>query len=381
MAQTPARNFHNEHPKSSTGQTQARSRQSFQPLPQPTGKPPYHLSLDEILPAETIQAIKQSGRIIFHIGGDTGGVRAPQPQQIVAMQMENQFNFPNLADRPAFFYHLGDVVYYYGEASEYYPQFYEPYGHYPAPIFAIPGNHDGDVIDPNVPSLDAFARNFCAPQPSLTAEAGDTLRDAMTQPNVYWTLDAPFITIIGLYTNVPEGGRVDDTQTAWLVSELKNAPREKALLLAMHHPLYSGDSHHSGSHTMGQLFDRAIGAAGRVPDIVMSGHVHNYQRFTRTIGGGQVPFIVAGASGYWHLHYMAKGADGNDVKTPHQMSETDVILESYNDDRNGFMRMVVTPRALAGEYFTVPRLHESWRRPAQRADFFTLDLARHRLLK
>jgi hypothetical protein len=55
---------------------------------------------------------------------------------------------------PAFFYHLGDVVCYDGERGSYYPQFYEPYLHCPAPIFAIPGTHDTDVgLPPNHASL------------------------------------------------------------------------------------------------------------------------------------------------------------------------------------------------------------------------------------
>jgi hypothetical protein len=103
------------------------------------------------------------------------------------MNMDRDFEVPDPSGRPAFFYHLGDVVYYYGEASEYYPQFYEPYVHYPAPIFAIPGNHDGDLppqpgdaqSQPSQPStqeptqqvqsLDAFVRNFCADAPQDAA--------------------------------------------------------------------------------------------------------------------------------------------------------------------------------------------------------------------
>lgn len=41
----------------------------------------------------------------------------------------------------------------------------------------------------------------------ITKDAGDAWRTAMIQPNVYWTLEAPFVTIIGLYTNLPEGGQ------------------------------------------------------------------------------------------------------------------------------------------------------------------------------
>jgi len=47
---------------------------------------------------------------------------------------------------PRFFYHLGDVVYFNGQSINYPSQFYEPYQYYDAPIFAIPGNHDGDTV-------------------------------------------------------------------------------------------------------------------------------------------------------------------------------------------------------------------------------------------
>ena len=53
---------------------------------------------------------------------------------------------------PSFLYILGDLIYYNGEAGQYFPQFYQPYSGYPAPILAIPGNHDGDPIDASTPS-------------------------------------------------------------------------------------------------------------------------------------------------------------------------------------------------------------------------------------
>jgi len=153
----------------------------------------------------------------------------------------------------------------------------------------------------------------------ITKDAGDVSRDAMTQPNVYWTLNAPFATIIGLYTNVPEGGRLDDNQINWFKSELSNAPIDKALLVAMHHPIYSADRYHTGSEYMGQILEGAIQKTGRMPDAVFAGHVHNYQRFTRIMNDRDVPFIVAGAGGYWHLHYIAKDQDGNKLQTPYHL--------------------------------------------------------------
>jgi hypothetical protein len=328
-----------------------------------------------------MQVINASNRLVFHMLGDTGGVKSPQAQQIVTMHMERDFELRDPSSRPSFFYHLGDVVYYYGEAAEYYPQFYEPYFHYPAPIFAIPGNHDGDVLDEDVPSLDAFVRNFCAnPPPQTTPEAKDAPRTAMIQPNVYWTLEAPFVTIIGLYTNVPEGGELDDGQITWLGSELRGASQEKALLVAMHHPIYSGDERHSGSEYMGGVLDRAIEDTGRTPDAVFTGHVHNYQRFTRRRDSREVPYIVAGAGGYWHLHYVKKHL-GVEVDTPFSAQDPNVRLESYCDDRHGYLRLEVTAQMLRGAYFAVPRPQESWRNPARQVDMFALDLRHHRLIQ
>src|SRR5438128_594149 len=145
------RTFHQERP-SQTGvqsnlQQESHPNQKFEPLPLPTGTPPYRLNLDSVLPPDQMTAIQNSGRILMHVAGDTGGVKAPQSQQITAMAMEEDFNYPDITMRPSLFYHLGDVVYFYGETSEYYSQFYDPYVHYPAPIFAIPGNHDGDMTN------------------------------------------------------------------------------------------------------------------------------------------------------------------------------------------------------------------------------------------
>lgn len=355
------------------------SNQPPKPLPAPTGSAPYHVSLDNVLTPAQIQAIRSSGKLIYHIVGDTGGIKAPQAQEIVVMHMENDLGLADPTARAAFFYHLGDVVYYYGQASEYYSQFYEPNTHYAAPIFAIPGNHDGDLIDTSVPSLAAFVENFCASEPRLTPEAGDSGRDAMTQPNVYWTLDTPFITFVGLYTNVPEGGWVDANQVAWLESELTSAPQDKALIVAMHHPIYSADTFHSGSVYMGQLLDQAIQKTNRIPDAVFAGHVHNYQRFTRSLNGRDISYVVAGAGGYWNLHYMLK-PQGAPIKTPYPMPDAGVTLESYCDDRHGYMLMEVTAQTLKGEYFSVPRPQESWRGPAQLVDSFTLDLKQHRMV-
>ncbi len=80
-----------------------------------------------------------------------------------------------------------------------------PYRDYPAPIIAIPGNHDGEIYagDPR-PTLDAFLRNFCSASPEHTPEATGLVRTSMIAPGVFFTLEAPFVRILGLYSNVLE---------------------------------------------------------------------------------------------------------------------------------------------------------------------------------
>jgi hypothetical protein len=41
--------------------------------------------------------------------------------------MQCDMNYIDPPQRPSFFYHLGDVVYYAGESANYWPEFYEPY--------------------------------------------------------------------------------------------------------------------------------------------------------------------------------------------------------------------------------------------------------------
>lgn len=358
-----------------SNENRAFSSARFRPLPQPTGAPPFHLDLADVLPAEQIDAIREAKKLVFHISGDAGGIRDAVPQQLVANGMERDFrNDPdNPADDPAFFYMLGDCVYFNGQASQYFPQFYQPYEHYAAPIFAVPGNHDGDNVAPES-SLDAFVRNFCAPVPgTITPEAGESTRTAMTQPNVFWTLETPLATIVGLYTNVPEGGEINPDQLNWLIGELRNAPADRPLFVTMHHPVISADDHHSGSMAMKRALDDAIDASGRAPDIVFGGHVHNYQRFTTRDGNRIRPYIVAGAAGYHNLHHVVK-VNGQKIVPPVRIG--DAVLESYADSRHGFLRIEVTPDTVQGKYYTVARPHESWSEPPHLADIWQFDWRR-----
>jgi len=314
---------------------------SFQPLPRPLGLPPYHYALNDNFPTigGNIQAAK---KMVFHVLGDSGGVQDGEFQNNVAEQMIQQLSAGG-PTAPQFCYHVGDVVYFTGMNADYYAQFYEPYSHYTPPIFAIPGNHDGEVDDPTAQtSLDGWVDYFMQAKPDVDPISKDAPRVGLNLPNVYWTLVTPFATFIGLYTNVPEGGSVDSVQQQWVTNEFATAPTDRALILALHHPIYSFDVFHSGSSRMADVLENAIRDTGRVPNLVLMGHVHDYQRIEKTIApDAPTPFVVCGNGGYHNLH--ALHSNPGDVAP-----DSGAVLKYGADKAWGFMTLTIDGKTISG---------------------------------
>jgi Calcineurin-like phosphoesterase len=304
-----------------------RHKNDLQPVPPPRVSP-QQVDLGAVLGADFLAPIQAAKKITFHAVGDTGAAKV-NVFQSAKQALANEASVADAMARdiqtggptgPAFFFHLGDVVYNFGEAQYYYDQFYEPFRAYDRPIFAIPGNHDGMVFGAQpdvaqVPTLFGFLRNFCADAPGPSPDEGPMMRTTMDQPGVYFTLDAPFVSIVGLYTNVLEGPGVissqggaypelaGDHQLDFLRSELQRlAPArkagERAVIIACHHPPASVDGNHGGSTGLADDIDSAARAAGFWPDAVLSGHAHLYQRFTRKVDGREIPYVVAGTGGF-----------------------------------------------------------------------------------
>src|ERR1700722_3554700 len=113
-----------------------------------TNKQPADLSynLASAIGPGVISAIKSSGKMVFFAVGDTGDINATGITRDLAEQMETLYNGSPANSKPAWLYHLGDVVYYNGESNDYRDQFYDPYKFLNSTIFAIPGNPDGQTI-------------------------------------------------------------------------------------------------------------------------------------------------------------------------------------------------------------------------------------------
>ena len=309
-------------------------RVGIQPLPDPY-KP------GRVKPSDV--GISDPGSpLSFFVLGDVGGVKAPGPQNAVSVAMEQR------QGEAAFVLILGDVVYFNGQESDYMDQFYEPYGKLARPIIAFPGNHDGDPL-PGDTSLSGFMANFCDSEPSIPAvdQQLEFGRHTQTLPYCEWTLDLQALAIIAVYSNVPSGGHLEAEQLTRLTQELAAADKDKPVIVALHHPPYSIDSHHGGSTHMGDALDKAFSDSGRTADMVLSGHVHDYQRFSRTIGSRQVPYIVSGNGGYHNLHRLASDASPGDELQP------GIVFEFGDASRYGFLKLTVSGMTISGEYVGV----------------------------
>jgi hypothetical protein len=293
--------------------------------------------------------INDSDPISFFVIGDHGGVLTPGPQNAVSYAMQRR-----PGPGPAFVYSVGDWVYFGGDEGGWDSQVYEAYAHLNVPLVGIPGNHDdqygGDPpYDPSRGPLDAWMANMCTPKPEVPPadpqfEYG---RHTQCEPWCDWTLELSAATIIGVYSNVPSGGHLAQPQIDWLSDELKRARADRPAIVAIHHPPFSVDLHHGGSQRMGAALDSAFTTAGRWPELVLCGHVHDFQCFTRRVQTQSVRYVVIGNSGYHNLHQLAGDASlGMDLGGG--------VTFDYGDaSEYGFLVLTVGGGQISGEYVGV----------------------------
>jgi hypothetical protein len=394
-------------------------------IPASRAKPADVYTLEQALGARgpaTVQAIRKGGRIVFHGAGDSGADQAGlyKDEIVVTDQMTEDAFAVEESNRPAFLMHLGDIVYSFGESQYYFDQFYDAFRNYPAPIFAIPGNHDSFVVPGTARGetpLDIFQRNFCATAPVITPEARSLHRTAMTQPGVYFALEAPFVRILALFSNALEGpgvisgedGRwpgVSDVQLKFLEAQLQKAKDESypgALLLAVHHPPFSyspppkahgrnAGGGHGSSLAMLREIDQVAARVGVYPHAFLSGHAHNYQRYTRTVNGFgrdgcDVPFVICGNSGH-HVNKLVQPRRNQPSEEPQYSSDVSymdrepavetagLVLEKYDDRDYGYLRISVDKDHLRIAYHqaTTDGLLQS------RFDLVTVELNTHSMV-
>lgn len=249
----------------------------------------------------------------FLVLGDTGEGDASQYAVVPGML--------KVGIDTAFAVIASDVIYPAGAGNEYDDKFFRPYEKYPAPIYAVPGNHDW------YDSLHGFMRVFCD-IPALPRQRrrfprfSATLRDLLwtkpaaiddehlarararranpgqqaLQPGPYWTIKLPDLTLVGLDTGI--SGVIDRPQGEWL-RRVSAAPGPKILITGK--PIYDRNRYRPCSIEGGGTVDQIVRTPAYSYLAAIGGDTHNYQRYPVQVDDRVIQYIVAGGGGaYTH---------------------------------------------------------------------------------
>jgi hypothetical protein len=153
----------------------------------------------------------------------------------------------------------------------------------------------------------------------------------------------------------PSFPQLADAQLDYLTAALTRIKKEKfagAVIIAVHHPPYAFGTK-SGSPVMLKEIDAICDSTGVWPHAVFSGHAHNYQRYTRTLGSRQIPYLVVGNGG----HGLQKLNIPTTLRTPASMPvfsqperNDSIVLNSYDFTDYGYCRVTVNATQLHIEY-------------------------------
>ncbi|GII80598.1 metallophosphoesterase [Sphaerisporangium rufum] len=262
----------------------------------------------------------------FLVIGDTGEGDASQYAVVPGLL--------KIGEGTAFAVIASDVIYPTGAAGDYDDKFFRPYQDYPAPIYAVPGNHDW------YDGLGGFMRVFCD-APALQAErqgfslspAGlrgllwrrpepideDRLAKAgqrrarpgqrAVQPGPYWVMDLPGLLLVGIDTGIR--GTIDAGQAAWL-RRVSADPRPKILITGK--PIYDRNEYHPCPIEGGGTVDDIVRDPAHNYVAAIGGDTHNYQRYPVRVGDRVIQYIVSGGGGaFMHATHTIPRVDAGGV--------------------------------------------------------------------
>ncbi|XP_021764753.1 purple acid phosphatase 22-like [Chenopodium quinoa] len=164
----------------------------------------------------------------------------------------------------------------------------EPYASQ-RPMMVTEGNHEVEFIPFVADSFRAYNARWCMPY----EESGSS-------SNLYYSFDVTgaHIIMLGSYTDYD----ANSAQYAWLQIDLAKIDRAKTpwVIVLLHAPWYNSNTAHKGEgEEMRQAMEELLYKT-RV-DVVFSGHVHAYERFTRVYNNQADPcgpiYITIGDGG------------------------------------------------------------------------------------
>jgi hypothetical protein len=249
----------------------------------------------------------------------------------------------NIVDDPAApptttVFTTGDNAYEDGKLSEYKDCYRPNWGQFKTRTMPSPGNHEYQT-----PGASGYFDYFSetpsppVPNPGLTPGKG------------YYSYNLGSWHIISLNSNCSSvetstsggGCAAGSDQVTWLKDDLAANSDAKCTLAYWHHPLFSSGSSSGGNSNMKPFWDALYAAKA---DVVLNGHVHNYERFKPQDSNGKLPAdpergireFVVGTGGYSKNAF--KTIVANSVK------------ESRNADAFGVLKLTLHPNGYDWEF-------------------------------
>jgi acid phosphatase type 7 len=231
---------------------------------------------------------------------------------------------------------LGDFQYDCGDPADYAASYDPTWGRLDSIMDPVAGNHEylsgKDVYGATCPSDNTTANGYFAHFGGAAAPAA----------NGHYSFNVGswhFIALNGNCSKTGVGGcSATSPQTTWLKSDLASVDEASQPCVAAfwHQPLFTGTG--TGKSLVYQPWWNALYAAGA--DVVLNGHIHNYQRFSPRDPTGAVDAVqgiteyVAGTGGE---DLVGRGASA----TP----QPDSFLETF-----GYLRMTLHPTGWSTEF-------------------------------
>jgi hypothetical protein len=330
------------------------------------------------VPADlTIRAPGARERTSFLVLGDPG--EGDSSQYAVVAPLKSR------ADGIDFAFVASDVVYPAGDVNDYRRKFYLPYGDLPFPLYAIPGNHDWDDG-----GLFGFMFHFCgvdepprsvlgavppvlrplwrkpAPIDDATSAARRSREEAGLvpgQPGSYFALDTGPLLLLGLDLGLC--GRVDRDQGRWLADRSRSDPRPKILLTSK--PVFGDGRYTPTPIEGGGTIDEVVRDPASNYVAVVSGEIHNYERYAVAVPGGRtIQYVVCGAAGAFTqgTHTIGPISIANPDPGLSPVDEADVRLYPLRADSLAFFSELYARRAERSRPFRLLLRAAGIRRPA-----------------
>jgi acid phosphatase type 7 len=313
----------------------------------------FHAVLSNLKPgAKFDYRFRQDGKTVFEATGMARRAEGEESRFVVfgdtSANTSGQKKIAHLTHKlnPDFVYVTGDVVYSYGQQREYMEKFFPIFNHDAADpkkgaplirsrlMYAGVGNHDvGTKVDLDArPDLLGFFYYFQLPRNGPVKENGapgtspvlgeESLRAATlnavreTWPAMgNYTFTAGNTAWVVLDTNkYVDWSRPE--MMDWVRTALTEARKAKWLIVGIHHPPFNSSGKHADDQRVRVL--SSLFAEMKV-DLVLAGHVHNYQR-TRPLTFQTEAGFVLGKNdkvpGEWTLDEQYDGAKNTQPRYP-----------------------------------------------------------------